>query len=195
MPQISLKYKWLLATCLTVALKTLFDLRILLVQPLPPLLRQRVLVPITRVMTRQHVDGGVQSRETGLSRHIGESPVVTDEVDHLLLEILPEIFHAVRPLGQSRGDDHVVADFGGVGFVVVSEAPVGGEGVFFGLLGHGDLGEGSGGEDGAGGYGGGGLEEVAASGLLVLDFESDIRGRELNLCEKVEKSSCRVAEK
>ncbi len=52
-----------------------------------------------------------------------------------------------------------------VGFVVVGEAPVGGEGVFGGLGGDFDFGEGEGGEgeDGGGCGGGGGLEKLTTS--------------------------------
>ena len=58
--------------------------------------------------------------------------------------------------------------FGGVRFVVVGEAPVGGEGVFFGLFGNGDLGRSNVGEKGGGGDSGGGLEEVTTGRLFVL---------------------------
>ena len=53
------------------------------------------------------------------------------------------------------------ADTGGVSFVAVGEAPLGGEGVLFGLFGDDNFGGGDGGEeDGGGGGGSGRLEEV-----------------------------------
>ena len=129
---------------LTVALETLVDFGIFLIQPLPPLLRKGVLVSITSVMPGQHVNRCVQRREAGLTGHLRESPVITHEIDHFLLEILAEILHAVGALGEASGGDHVIAHARGVVIVVVSEAPIGGEDVLFGLFGDGDLSRGDG---------------------------------------------------
>lgn len=121
-------------------------------------------------MSSQNINRGVQRRKAGLTRHLRKTPVITDKVDHFLLEIFAKVLHAVRTLGESGGDDHVGADLGGVSFVVVGEAPVGGEGVFGGLGGDFYFGEGQGGgEEGAGGEGcGGGLEELTTGGLIIL---------------------------
>jgi len=168
---------------LTVTLETLLNLGILLVQPLPPLLRQGVLVPVTGVVPGQNVDGRVQRGKAGLARNLRKSPVVADEVDHFLLEVFAEVLHAFGALGEAGGRDHVSADAGGVGGVVVGEAPVGGEFVFFRLFGDDDFGGGDGGEEDSGGGGGRcrsyRIEEVASTRLLVLFFfaqEDDGRG-------------------
>lgn len=116
---------------LTVALKTLFNFSIFLVQPLPPLLWQGVLVSVTGVVSCQNIDRGIQSRETGLSSNLGKSPVITHEVNHLLLEILSKVLHTVGTLGKSGSGDHVSANSGGIGFVAVGEAPVRREVVLF----------------------------------------------------------------
>ena len=122
-------------------------------------------------MPGQHVNGRVQRREAGLTGHLRESPVITHEVDHFLLEILAEVFHAVGALGEAGGGDHVIAHARGVGFVGVREAPVGREGVIFGLFGDGDLGRGDGREeDGRRRGGGGSLEELATSAVFALDI-------------------------
>lgn len=161
---------------LTVALETLVDFSIFLIQPLPPLLREWVLVSVAGVMPGQHVNGRVQRREAGLTGHLRESPVVTHEVDHFLLEILSEVLHAVGALGEAGGGDHVIAYAGGVRLVFVGEAPVGGEDVIFGLFGDGDLGRGDGREeDGGRRGGGGGLEELATSGLFALDMTREAK--------------------
>lgn len=109
---------------LTVTLKTLLNLSIFLVQPLPPLLWQGVLVSITGVVSCQNIDRGIQSRETGLSSNLGKSPVITHEVNHLLLEILSKVLHTVGSLGKSGSGDHVSANSGGIGFIAVGETPV-----------------------------------------------------------------------
>ena len=157
---------------LTVTLKTLFNLSIFLVQPLPPLLWQGVLVSITGVVSCQNIDRGIQSRETGLSSNLGKSPVITHEVNHLLLEILSKVLHTVGPLGKSGSGDHVSANSGGIGFIAVGEAPVWREYVLFWLLGDDNFGWCDGWEkDGWGGSGGGCLEELTTGRLLVLKRE------------------------
>lgn len=116
---------------LTATLKTLVNLSIFLVQPLPPLLWQRVLVSITGVVSCQNIDRGIQSRETGLSSNLRKSPVITHKVNHLLLEILSKVLHTVGTLGKSGSSDHVRANSGGIGFVAVGEAPFRREFVLF----------------------------------------------------------------
>jgi hypothetical protein len=121
-------------------------------------------------MPGQHVNGRVQCREAGLTGHLRESPVITHEVDHFLLEILAKVLHAVGALGEAGGSDHVIAHARGVVLVIVGKAPVGREDVLFGLFGDGDLGRGDGREEDDGRRGGGGsLEELATSALFTLD--------------------------
>merc|ERR1711966_624582 len=60
------------ASPLAAALETLFDFGVLLVQPLPSLLRQRILEAIAGVVPRQHVDARVQRGEAGLPGHLRE---------------------------------------------------------------------------------------------------------------------------
>lgn len=120
-------------------------------------------------MPRQHINTRIQRTEAGLSSNLRKTSVVRNEIDHFLLETFTKVLHAVGALGEARGDDHVGADFGGVVFVVVGEAEIGGVGVFGGLGGDFYFGEcWGGGEEGAGGDCGGGLEEGAAGCLFVL---------------------------
>lgn len=93
-------------------------------------------------MPRQHINTGIQRTEARLPSHLGKTSVIRNKVNHFFFESLAEILHAVGAFGESRGDDHVSADFGGVVFVVVGEAKVGGVGVFGGLGGDFDFGEG-----------------------------------------------------
>ena len=112
-------------------------------------------------MSSQNINRGIQGTKARLSSNLGESSVITNKVDHFLLQILSKVFHTVGSLGKAGGSDHVFADTGGVSFVAVGEAPLGGEGVLFGLFGDDDFGGGDGGEeDGGGGGGSGRLEEV-----------------------------------
>lgn len=116
---------------LTAALERFVNLSILLVQSLSPLLGKGVLVSVTGVVSSQYINRGVKGRETGLSSNLGESSVVGHEVDHLLLQVLSEVLHAVRSLGKAGANNHVGADAGSISFVGVGEAPVSGEFVVF----------------------------------------------------------------
>jgi hypothetical protein len=95
-------------------------------------------------MPGEDVDGRVQRREARLAGDLRESPVITDEVDHFLLEVLTEVLHAIGALCEAGGGDHVIANARGVVVVVVGEAPVGGEFVFLRLFGDGYFGRGDG---------------------------------------------------
>mmetsp|Transcript_17852 Transcript_17852/g.38576 ORF Transcript_17852/g.38576 Transcript_17852/m.38576 type:complete len:205 (-) Transcript_17852:54-668(-) len=158
--------------CLTATLETLVNLRIFLVQPLPPLLWQRVLVSVTGVVSCQNIDGSVQSRKARLSGNLWESPVITHKVNHFLLEIFAKVFHAFGALGEAGGRDHVGTDASSIGFVGVCEAPLRWEFVVFGLFGYGDFCGGHGWEEDSGcGGGGGSLEELTTGTLLVRHGE------------------------
>jgi hypothetical protein len=154
---------------LTATLETFLNFRIFLIQSLPPLLGEGVLVSVTGVMSRQNVNGCVQRREARLPSHLWKSPVITHKVNHLLLEIFAKILHAVGTLGKTGGGDHVIANTGGIVFVVVGKTPVGGEFVRCRLFGDGNFGRGhKWKEDGGCGSGRGSLEELATSRLFIL---------------------------
>ncbi len=120
-------------------------------------------------MTRQNVNGCVKRRETGLPGHLWKSPVIAHKVNHFLLEIFAKILHAVGPLGKTSGRDHVVANTGGIVFVVVGKTPVGGEFVRRRLFGDGDFGRGhEWEEDGGCSRGRGSFEELTTGGLFGL---------------------------
>ena len=126
-----------------------FDFSVLLVQPLASLFRERILVSVRGVMPGQDIDGGVKSAETRLSSDLGETAVVRDEVDHLLLHVLSEVFHTIGTLSKSCGEEHVVTDLGGILVVFEFESPVIGERIRRDLIGHvnsggGDAGKASG---------------------------------------------------
>ncbi len=139
----------LLLSLLAPPLQGLGDLGVLLVQALAPLLGEGVLVPVRRVVPRQHVDGGVQGAEGGLAGDLGEPAVVGDKVDHLLLHVLAKVLHPVGPLPQGGRQEHVVPHLGGVLVVLEGQAPVLGE-----LVRHDLVGDVRGGRNGGGGAGG-----------------------------------------
>lgn len=125
-------------------------------------------------MSRQYINGCIQRRETGLPCHLWKSPVITHKVNHFLLEIFAKILHAVGTLGKTGGGDHVIANTGGIVFVVVGKTPVRGEFVCRGLFGDSDFGRGHQWEEEGGcRRGRGSLEELTTSGLFILQRGGD----------------------
>jgi hypothetical protein len=112
---------------LTVTLERPFNLGVLLIQALASLLGKRVFESVGRVVSSDNVDGSVKSTERWLSSNLGEATVVRNKVNHFLLQILSEILHIFSTLGQSGSDNHMLAYFVSIGFILERKAPVGGK--------------------------------------------------------------------
>ena len=137
-------------------------------------------------MSGQNVNGGVESRETGLSSNLGEPAVVRDKVRHFFLQVLAKVLHPVGSLGEAGGSDHVRANLGGILVVLEGQAPVLGEGVLLGLIRNDQLGR-SNRRDGADKRNGSGdladsREELTAGSLLMLWWMDLYNGRTQYAC-------------